>query len=485
VTRRLEGGAPGLDAGQLLRYLEIPLRRPKLFAITLLGVWAVTVVAGLMQPKCYRSSTLILVESEKVPEAFMPKMATQGAGRRLQTIRQEMLSRTRLEAVIREVDPYGSGPDQLSTSVERLRNATSITVRGNDAFVIEVTHVQPTKAQAVASRLATLFIEEAARDRESQVREAYEFFDSELSDLRRQLEEREQTLRRYKERHMGTLPEQTPANLATLQRLQLEHQTTSENLRAANQRLMEFEANPSQAVAAPAAELERLRSELQSLRARYTDEHPDVRAALSRLRALEGSSPSEQDQKLEEGRSLQLEQARADVTRLRNRLAELERSIETFQARVEQAPRTEQEIATLSRDFQKLNERYLNLLNKKLEAQMNAKMEQRWKGEQFRILDPANLPERPYWPRPALFVALGLALGLLAGLVVAIGSDFLDSTLKGVRDVEELLPFPVLAVIPSLDSRRALLANAGRFGWPGGEAGPALPAAEDERLEQA
>jgi polysaccharide chain length determinant protein (PEP-CTERM system associated) len=475
----------GLDSAQLVRYLEIPLRRPKHFAITLALVWAATVATGLTQPKRYRSSTLILVESEKVPEAFLPKMATERAGRRLQTIRQEMLSRTRLEAVIREVNPFDSGSDSLSGDIERLRNTTSITVRGNDAFGIEVTHVQPAKAQAVASRLAALFIEEAARDREKQVTEAYEFFDSELSDLRKQLEGREGALRRYKERHMGTLPEQTPANLATLQRFQLEHQTTSENLRAATLRLSDFENNPTHAGAAPAAELERLRSELQSLRARYTEEHPDVRAAVTRLRALEGTAPSQQDQKAEEGRSLQIEQARAEVTRLNNRLADLERSIETFQARVEQAPRTEQEIATLSRDFQKLNERYLNLLNKKLEAQMNAKMEQRWKGEQFRILDPANLPERPYWPQPGLFVALGLALGLFAGLAVAIGADFFDSTVKSVREVEELLPFPVLAVIPSFDSRHAILPGPGRFGWPGQEGTLALPAAEDERADQA
>jgi polysaccharide chain length determinant protein (PEP-CTERM system associated) len=482
MTRHPKAKGPAIDAGQLLRYLEIPLRRPKHFLVTLVLVWGATLAAGLMQPKRYKSSTLILVESEKVPEAFMPKMATDRGGRRLQTIRQEMLSRTRLETVIREIDPFGTGQENLSPAIERMRNGVAITVRGNDAFAIEFTHTDPAKAQAVAARIATLFIEEAARDREKQVNEAYEFFDSELADLRKQLEEREQTLRRYKERHMGTLPEQTPANLATLQRLQLEHQTTSENLRAAAQRLTQVETNPSGVASAnPAVEIEQARAELNSLRARYTDAHPDVRSALTRLRALEGVAPVGKDEAADTGRSLLLQQARTDVARLNTRLTDLERSIETFQARVEMAPRTEQEIATLSRDFQKLNERYLNLLNKKLEAQMNAKMEQRWKGEQFRILDPANLAERPFWPRTDLFVVLGLILGLTAGLAVAVGVDLLDATVKSVREVEELLPFPVLAVIPSFDARHSIFVGSGRF-WPGQEgAPPALPSSERER----
>jgi polysaccharide chain length determinant protein (PEP-CTERM system associated) len=479
-----KAGAPAMDGAQLVRYLEIPLRRPKHFFITLTLVFVATMAIGLMQAKRYKSSTLIMVESEKVPEAFMPKMATDRAGRRLQTIRQEMLSRTRLETVIRQIDPYGTGAENLSATIERMRNAVAISVRGNDAFVIEFTHTDPQKAQAVASRVAALFIEEAARDREKQVNEAYEFFDSELGDLRTQLEERERTLRRYKERHMGTLPEQTPANLATLQRLQLEYQTTSENQRAATQRLAQLESNPTQVVVAPGSELDQARSQLHTLRARYTDEHPDVRAALTRVNSLEGGNGAGKEErdkaeKEEAAMSAQMELARNDVARLTNRLNDLDQSIASFQARVEQAPRTEQEITTLSRDFQKLNERYLNLLNKKLEAQMNAKMEQRWKGEQFRILDPANLPERPFWPRTDLFVVLGLVLGTGLGLLVAIGTDLVDGTIKTAREVEQLLPFPVLAVIPTFDPRGSIFAGAGRFGWPGHEA-PALPGSDHE-----
>jgi capsular polysaccharide biosynthesis protein len=108
----------------------------------------------------------------------------------------------------------------------------------------------------------------------------------------------------------------------------------------------------------------------------------------------------------------------------------------------------EQDIVTLTRDFNKLNENYLALLNKKLDAQLAAKLEQRWQGDRFRILDPANLPESPFFPNRLLFILFGMAAGLTVGVGLALVADFLDQSIRSVRELEELLPFPVVAVVP-------------------------------------
>jgi uncharacterized protein involved in exopolysaccharide biosynthesis len=130
---------------------------------------------------------------------------------------------------------------------------------------------------------------------------------------------------------------------------------------------------------------------------------------------------------------------------------------------VEQAPRTEQELATLTRDYQKLNENYLALLTKKLDAKMAAKLEQRWKGEHFTILDPAHLPEQPYWPNRPLLLGGGLVAGLLIGLALAVAREFFDSTIKDRDDLEALLPYPVLACmsyVPQVEAAsRQLMAS--------------------------
>jgi uncharacterized protein involved in exopolysaccharide biosynthesis len=157
----------------------------------------------------------------------------------------------------------------------------------------------------------------------------------------------------------------------------------------------------------------------------------------------------------------QFARIRIEIKNLEARRADLERRIDTFRARVEQAPRTEQELATLTRDYQKLNESYLALLSKKLDAQMAARLEKRWKGEHFSILDPAHFPEEPYSPNRPLFATVGAFLGLVVGLGAALTREFLDVTIKDVEDLQTVVSFPVLATIPHVSqveaASRALL----------------------------
>ena len=446
----------GISPAEILEYLEVPLRRPwhalVPFVLTILAAGVATFVI----PKKYKSTTLILVESQKLPETFVSKLPADETNKRLQTIRQEILSRTRLETIAQELDPYRNlATASMSGIVDRMRDAIEIAVKGNDAFTIEFVHGDPRMAQAVANRLATLFIEEVAKTREEQVKEAYQFIDSQLADARKELEKREEALRHYKEQHMGALPEQTTANLATLQRLQLELQSVNENLRVAADHYPSGGGAPStKADVDPEAELRQLQDQLTNLRSRYTDEHPDVKALRARIAEVERSlkahasaSPSSPS-----GPAYESEKARHEIEALKQRRDDIEGRIATFQARVEAAPRAEEDIATLSRDFQKLNENYLALLNRKLDVQMATKIEQRWKGEQFRILDPANLPDLPVSPRLSLFLMGGIVVGLLAGLLASLGAEFLDPSVKSIGELESLLPFPVLAVIPAIST---------------------------------
>lgn len=455
-------GSPALL--NLRAYLEAPLRRPFLVLVPFGLILAASIALGLFLPKMFRSATLILVESEKMPDSFVRSMATETTHKRLGTIKQEILSRTRLQMVIEELNPYPEIQSQTA-AIEAMREATEINVKGNDAFSIEYVHRDARKAQQVTARLATLFIEESTKAREQQVEEAYEFLDSQVRDARRELEVKDASLRAYKEKHMGNLPEQTGANLATLQMLQQELQAVETSLRDANQRqdllekgLAEPRTTPGSSAATASegsTDLTVLRGQLLALRGRYTEEHPDVQNLKARIARLErqyadvaaGVKAPSVDPSVAAARG-QFERLRFEVKGLESRRAELERRIDTFRARVEQAPRTEQELATLTRDYQKLNENYLTLLNKKLDAQMAAKLEKRWKGEHFSILDPAHLPERPYSPNRPLYLSVGLFLGLVVGVGAAVSREFLDGTVKDVEDLQTLVPFPVLATIP-------------------------------------
>ena len=457
---------PSSDRTSILEYLQIPLRRPWHVAIPFVAVTLLAVGFSLTITKTYTSSTLILVESDKVPESFLNEGTRDAAAARprLQTIRQEILSRTRLERILEEINPYPerTGKAPLTSIVEGMRGSIAINVKGNDSFSLEYTHRDPKMAQAVTARLATLFIEESSQARKTQVEVTGEFIESQLTEARQKLEEKEKALRQYKESRMGRLPEQTGANLAILQRLQLEQQSVSDSLRSARERAMLVERGLSTSGGAaaandPAAELAAARNELAALRARYTDEHPDVKAVQARVSRLEkqvaGRSQSNQG-------DAQLEQARAEVRHLEGKLADVDRRIAMFQGRVEETPRTEQELATLTRDYQQLNQNYLDLLRKKMDAQMAERLQDKWKTDNFRILDPAYLPERPVSPNRWLFLWGGMLAGLFAGLGASLAAEMMDPTIKSLREVEALLPFPVLAALPHLDA--AALARPGK-----------------------
>ena len=465
-----DSGESPVRWSQIRHFLHAPLRRPFLVLLPWAGVFVLSAAALFVLPKKYMSSALVLVESEKMPESFIPKVATRDPSQRLEAVRPEILSRTRLEKVLEETHPY---PDITSKTraVDKMRDSIFIYVSGNDGFTIQFYHRDPLKAQEVTDRLARLFIDETVKSRAQQVEGAVDFLVTQVKDARTELESKDAALRRYKEERMGKLPEQLDANLATMQMLQREMQTVEESLLFAREKqealargVGRASVAAARAPAAPAesGELAELNQKLADLRSRYKDAHPDVetvRARIARLqarlaeaRAAEAPAaevPAEADPVSALSRE-QLESARLEVRKLEERQRDLQGRVDVLRANVEETPRTEQELATLTRDYKKLDENYTALLSKQLEAQMSGRLEQRWKGERFRMLDPASLPEKPVFPKPPLFLGLGAVLGLFVGLGASLVAEYLDPTVKDSEVLQAVQGYPVLASIPHL-----------------------------------
>jgi succinoglycan biosynthesis transport protein ExoP len=470
LPRGSEGEEPSLSWDEFRRYLDAPRRHPIAVLIPWVVVIGLSVVALFLLPKKYKSSTLILVESEKMPDSFVSKVATDDRSDRLEAIRPEILSRTRLETVLEETRPYPE-IDSKVRGVEKLRSAIYINVSGNDGFTIDFVHSDPKKAQQVADRLANLFISESIKSRAQQVEGAVDFLVTQVEDSRRELEKKDEAVRRYKEMHMGRLPEQLQTNLATMGMLQRELQTVEESLLFARERqetLLRGAPRPATAASAGEAgaagggDVTDLRRQLAGLRSRYTEEHPDVQRLAARLARMEArmaeatTSRSASDDPAVAAAREQLDRANQEVKRLEDKRGNLEGQIAGLRGNIGETPRTEQELATLTRDYEKLNENYTALLTKQMEAQLAGRLERRWKGDRFRVLDPASLPERPYFPKVWMIVGLGIGSGLFVGLLVAVLFEYFDSTVKDIRDLEVLQGFPVLAAIPPIGAAAAV-----------------------------
>jgi hypothetical protein len=143
----------------------------------------------------------------------------------------------------------------------------------------------------------------------------------------------------------------------------------------------------------------------------------------------------------------------AEIRNLQLDIAKLNRETKHYQERVERTPQREQELLSFNRDYDNIQGSYNSLLNRKLEAEIAVNMEKKQKGEQFRIVDRAAVPQEPVSPdmRRLFLLSAAAGLGLGAGLIFLL--DFLNTSLKQPKDYESELGLAVLATIPKILDR--------------------------------
>ena len=490
-----EKGSEGLD---LQHYLQIVRRRHLYFLIPLFLGWAaVWGTSWLLHPR-YQSSTLILVAQPTMPKEYITPNVTDELQERLQSITQQILSRTRLLRIIDQVGLYPAPPAPKSPDekVEQMRKDIAIDlVRGHGdqitAFNVSYTSGDPLLAQRVTGELTNLFINENLEARQQQSQDTTDFLETQLERARSQLAEQENRVRQFKSQHVGEMPEQLSTNLQILSGLQSQLKSEQDSLNAAKQQRVYLQtlANQSRVlgsshgegvtVGLPALEqeLEKLRAQLADLSSHYTDRHPDVRklkeqiAKTERMRdqllastkatnvedgARSAGSAGEQTDVTLNPASAQLESQlqanRIEITNREHSIAALKTKIDDYQARLNQEPIREQQFADLTRGYDQSKANYDDLLKKKNESAMATNMEIAQRGERFTVVDPPSLPQKPSFPNRLKLCGIGLAVGLALGGVVVGLLELKDDRIYDEKKLKELLPATILAEIPVIAS---------------------------------
>jgi uncharacterized protein involved in exopolysaccharide biosynthesis len=205
---------------------------------------------------------------------------------------------------------------------------------------------------------------------------------------------------------------------------------------------------PASPQASPlAAEIEALRGELDRLRQRYTDEHPDVLVVLRRLQRLEAAAPVSQPDVPPVPSPVpggEIETVEREIEALEARSRDLE-SRAARPARVGPGPAVRRRTQADERD--RAQATYLLLVTELREAERTASLQPVPLGR-VGILDEAKVPDAPDSPDRVLLGLAGLGFGLAAGLLLAIIAEWRDGSVKNVDDLSELLDSPVLAVVP-------------------------------------
>lgn len=469
-------------------------RRRVWFVVPVLLGLAAAVVAYKTLPRKYRAFTTVLVEPQRVPADYVKPTVTTTIEERLRTIEPQIKNRDNLERIIREVGLY---PElryggSLGEAVNQMRRDMTIQLQGNTFFIFFRGH-EPVKVARAANRVAELFIESNLQLRENQAQGTSAFLESEMERTKNRLELQEARIAEFKRLNMGDLPEQRDTNLRSVEQLQTKLEINVDALDKAETRklllqtqIAEMRRYPQttrssrvvggvvvpQAPAGP-TRLEQLQAQLLELRARYTDRHPDVIRAQAEVEQLErlererprrreepmavASASPEEDEAPRVDPTLKAELASVDIE-IRSLRAERERilgDIAAVQGRLENVPRVEQELLSLTRDYDNIRRSYESLLDKRLNARLYENLEKSQQGERFTILERALPPGSPYSPNWFLTLAAGLGLGMLLGCFAVLLRERTDPTYSDAESLQEAFPgVPLLATIPVFQGAR-------------------------------
>ncbi|MGV8056435.1 MAG: GumC family protein [Smithellaceae bacterium] len=382
----------------------------------------------------------------------------------------------------------------LLTLVDEMKKNLELNTRGasasggreqSTAFEISFAWHNQELVAPVVNAIAGKFIEENLNAREEMAISTTDFLDKETASLRGELEAREKDLEAFKKEHIGMLPDQLESNINILNQLRdqmssLERTAIQERQQAmflqTQEELARAERNEAASPARPeqggttgprgqsqimtseqftSGSLDELETELRRLSSTYTEKHPDIISLKRRIEALkkEGKStegaPSGAVSTSSRGRAgLHTGTVNANIESYRRQIEEVQKQIESYKQRVERTPQVEMELNKILRGYETVRQRYDSLLSRKLDAKMAEQMEKRKKGEQFRILDPAVKPPKPYKPSipKVLFVTLAAGLGLGFGLAYL--REAMDPCFYNPEELEAYLDTHVILCLP-------------------------------------
>jgi len=487
---------------ELSDFLDILLRKKWLIVFSFLLIFFVALVYSVVTPDIYKSSAKILIIPPSVAEGVVQTNVQMSTSDRLKTIQLDVLGQIRLMKVIHEIGVEKLGFEGMSEikMYENMRSRISLEANLNEdrwrpqtgvnVFTLSFLHKNPDVAQEVASILTSLFIGENVRLRESFTMETAGFLGQQLEETRKRLELQESRLKQYKLQHSGELPQQEQFNFSQLTRLREQIKSNNDAILRLQDRRLFLESQAStlggkslpdtaSAVASPdagvpaalLAELAAQQRKVAELKQKYTEKHPTVvqsqwelaqieeQVALAREEAKKNPNRSTASIPVisvsKEGSELsriqdQIARIDLDITAMKRESEDARISMNMIQSKIEKLPQREQELISLTRDYDNMKKLYDDLLEKKLKASISKNLEESQKAERFQLLNPADRPRMPSKPNRLKAFGVALAVSLMVGVGGAFALEIFDPRLRGSKDFKSFFSIPVLATLPTI-----------------------------------
>ncbi|MGC1161805.1 MAG: GNVR domain-containing protein [Candidatus Sulfotelmatobacter sp.] len=474
-------------------YLAMSRRRMKVILVpTLLVTVAGFLISFAFSPS-YTSKSLVLVERQTVPAGYVRPIVTASVRDRIITLQQQILSRSRLLAMVNLLGLATKGKS-VDAVIDQIQSNVSITEadslgssaasssnsapRSGDVpgFYVSFTADDPGNAQKICGELTSMLLEENLKSREQVALSTTDFLSRQLDEAKNNLDEKDKKLAAFKGLYIGQLPGDVENNLKVLETLNSQLDANTWQLNRAQQDKSYAESVLAQQLGAWKSsqtsltsetigqKLAALQTQLVTLQARYTDDYPEVvklKSDIAGLQAKQKEMGAPSDQKTETDRAggkgeppeilqlrQQIHQAEVFIARATDEQKRLQGLISAYQGRLTLSPKVEEDYKQLTRDYETAYKVYDSLLLNKSESEIQTNLEHQQQGEQMRLLDAANLPDFPSFPVRWKFAAYGLVAGLALGISIAMWLELRDKAIRNEEDVEAGTELPMLVSIP-------------------------------------
>lgn len=500
-------------------YLKILRRRKWLVILPVIAITTAVVWVVMRLPNIYESTTLIVVRPSNLPQGMVPQLSEDSITRQLTAINQVVTSRSSLEPLVERYELYKAERLRglpMEAVIQRTHDDINVTVNRsrNDithGFNISFRYRDPRVSQAITSELAGKYINFQTQESVNSNVAAQKFFENQVNQAREALNAVDKQRQEVMAQNLGKLPSEVASLLNQLTGLREEQKTLiSETGRLQDRRAAQSNTlnlikaraasnitdaaesltDPkttlawSQLVTRKAA----LEGDLTRLKQEYREIHPDVIAKQKELDQVK----EEMDQMISEWKEKikakqknltdrpdvgigaaqeELKLIEGEIKRQQKLLADNEKAIASIVDRLNQVPGVEVALGAIERDYQTKKANYDQLVQQQQRITLGAEATTQNQGEGIEVIDPANLPAQPVAPKRLMLSALGLAFGVIMGLMLVVvveGPRLL--TIQNTEDARHYTGLPVLLAVPelltpqearSLPRRRKLLLVAG------------------------
>jgi len=459
-------------------YVGLILRRRWYFTIPCVTIVVLTMLIALVLPKIYRAETILLIQDPKIMNPLMEGMAVSSpVDVRMRVVQEELLGWTSLSRLAHELrlDRNIQTPVEFEDIIHDLQRAIVVTSRGGNLLSLTYQSPDPEMAQRVLNTVTNIYIQRNVESQTNEAEAAIRFIDTEMTVYKQRLEDSERALREFRELYAMDMPVATQLNnqiiALEVQLAQLLVENTEEHptVIQVKRQIHDLKRNRN-------AEIKRVIATAVT-KSRSPEIYEDLAKALESPTDQLPADPTVQTAKevykawvdrLDSPATAKPSAVQVVSTPVAGPIGQAPPALQLLRdgggmTSISLAPRQDQEMSRLTRDYEVHRKTYQEMKERLELARVTQRLGQSDEGTKFKIIEPARLPLGPVFPNLWLFFVTSLAVGILVGVTTVFVVEYLDQSFQSAEELQAALALPVIGSISTIVTEDDIKARQRRY----------------------